>query len=264
MLTIEASLVSPDAHGVGPELRLHGARVRSRAAPAGRRAAALRDPGRHPALAPRPPDPARGADRPLRRAALEPHAGAARADRRADPRLRRVVRPLRADRAGGRLRLRRGPRRALLPAVRVPLAALEPARRRVRRLAREPGALPARDRAGDPASAAAPDYPISYRISGEEGADGGFTLDDSTPGLALARRGRSRHDQRLGRELVRAASDDRRRCSSPRGYLLRLARAIKAAVSVPGGRRRPARRSRRSPSGSLADGDADLVASDAA
>ena len=103
-----------------------------------------------------------------------------------------------------------------------------------------------------------PDYPISYRISGEEGADGGFTLDDST---------------RVSRWLVEAGVDTISVSAGnwyalhltigpmflPRGYLLGLARAIKAAVSVPvvaAGRLDDPDLAERA----LAAGDADLIA----
>ena len=56
------------------------------------------------------------------------------------------VRRRRRAGARGRLRPARGARRARLPAARVPLAAVEPAHRRVRRLLREPGPPAARGR----------------------------------------------------------------------------------------------------------------------
>ena len=149
-MTLEASLVSPDAHGVGPELRLHGERFLPGLRSLVRGAAAVRHPARDPALASGAADAARRADRPVGGSALEADAGAARADGRGDPRLRRLVCALGGDLARGGLRLRGGARRALLPAVRVHLAAVEPARGRVWRPARESRALPARDRPRDP------------------------------------------------------------------------------------------------------------------
>ena len=65
-------------------------------------------------------------------------AGAARADVDGDRRRRRRLRRRRAAGAGRRLRRRRDPRGPRLPAARVPLAAVQPARRRLRRQLREP------------------------------------------------------------------------------------------------------------------------------
>jgi hypothetical protein len=138
LITIEASLIAPDSYGVGPEMRLHGSEfvpgLKRRGPPS------VRHPDRRPALAPWPADPPRRADRAVPRSALAAYPRPARADEGRHQATRRAVRALRCLLAGGRLRLRRGARRPLLPAVRVHLAALEPAHRRVRRLAREPRA----------------------------------------------------------------------------------------------------------------------------
>ena len=208
MLTIEASLVSPDAHGVGPELRLHGAQfvpglrrlvdaLRPYAIPVGIQ---LWHPGRQTLLGePIGPSAVPLSSRtPVPRALtveqirdyVEWYALSARIAQEAGFDYVEVhgahcylpcefISPLsnlRDDEYGGSLENR----------ARFPLEIVQAIRERC-----------------------GPDYPISYRISGEEGADGGFTLDDSTRVCPLARRGRSRHDQRLGGELVRAPSDDR-------------------------------------------------------
>ncbi len=242
MLTIEASLVSPDAHGVGPELRLHGAQfvpglrrlvdaLRPYAIPVGIQ---LWHPGRQTLLGePIGPSAVPLSSRtPVPRALtveqirdyVEWYALSARIAQEAGFDYVEVhgahcylpcefISPLsnlRDDEYGGSLENR----------ARFPLEIVQAIRERC-----------------------GPDYPISYRISGEEGADGGFTLDDST---------------RVSRWLVEAGVDTISVSAGnwyalhltigpmflPRGYLLRLARAIKAAVSRAGGRRRPARRSR--------------------
>ena len=208
MITIEASLVSPDAYGVGPELRLHGEEY----IPGLRRLVEalrpVRDPDRDPALAPGPADPARRADRAVARAALLPDADPARAHARGDPHARRLLRALGLGLAAGRLRLRRGPRRALLPPVRVHLAALEPPHRRVRRPAREPRPVPARDRGRDPRA-------LRRGLSGHvpdqrgRGRRGRLRGRGRRRRLPDARGGGRVRDQRLGGQLVRAPPDDR-------------------------------------------------------
>ena len=71
----------------------------------------------------------------------EPHGGVAADRARRDPRGGRALRPQRAARGRRGLRRHRGARRARLPDPRVPVAQVQPAHRRVRRLAREPHAL---------------------------------------------------------------------------------------------------------------------------
>ena len=182
--------------------------VRPRPAAARRRAPAVRDPRRDPALAPRAPDAPRRADRAVADPALLADAGAARADARGDPHARRLLRALGLGLAAGGLRLRRDPRRPLLPPVRVHLAALEPPHRRVRRPAREPRALPARDRRRDP-------RPLRPRLPGHvpdqrrRGRRGRLRGRGRRRGLPPARGRRRLRDQRLGGQLVRPPPDDR-------------------------------------------------------
>ena len=232
MITIEASLVSPDAYGVGPELRLHGEEYIPACGGWSRRCARTgsRSGSSSGTRAGRPCS----ASRSRRRRCRSPPGRRCRTSSRA----RRSTRsststPLGVGLAAGRLRLRRDPRRALLPPVRVHLAALEPPHRRVRRPAREPRALPARDRAARSASAAATTIPVMYRISGAEGADGWLRGRGRRGRLPDARgRGRVR-DQRLGRETGTRSIRRSARCSFRAASSSRSRPRSSAAVSVP-------------------------------
>ena len=82
-----------------------------------------------------------------------------------------------------------------------------------------------RERCGD-------DYPISYRISGEEGSPGGFVLEDAVQVC--------RWLEEAGVDCISVSAGNWHALHYtigpmflPRGYLLHLARGIKAAVSVP-------------------------------
>ena len=154
---------------------------------------------------------------------------------------------VRAD--GRRLRHGRAARRARLPAPPVPLAAVEPARRRVRRHPREPDALPARGRR----RACAPSGPTSSRCScasrrptGSRAAGTSSSRSCSAARLRAARRRPRRRLQRRQRRRAQAIP------LGP-GYQVPFAAAIRAATpasrpapsaSSPS-RRRPRRSSRR-------------------
>ena len=172
---------------------------------------------------------------------------------------RRLLRALGLDLAGGGLRLRRGPRRPLLPAVRVHLAA-------GRTCATDEYGGSLENRARFPLEIVARDpRPLRRRRtrsctgSAATRAPRAASRSRTRAGVALARGGGRRRDQRLGGQLVRAAPDDRRRCSCRAATWCRSRAAIKRAVSVPviavGRLDDPAW-----PSRSLADGDADLIA----
>ena len=231
MMTLEASLVSPDAHGVGPELRLHGREflpglralvdgLRPYGIPIGIQ---LWHPGRQtllgepigPSAVPlssRTPMP-----RALTVADIHDYVGwyalSAETAREAGFDYVEVhgahcylpcefISPLsnlRDDEYGGPLENR----------ARFPLEIVRAIR----------------ERCGD-------DYPISYRISGEEGAEGGFTLDDSVQVC--------RWLEEAGVDTISVSAGNWYALHLtigpmflPRGYLLHLARAIRAAVSVP-------------------------------
>ena len=89
------------------------------------------------------------------------------------------------------------------------------------------------------------DYPLFCRISGEEGADGGFGIDETdrrSPRWLAG--GRRRLHQRLGRQLVRAAPDDRADVDRARRLVPAAARDPSRQPDDPGDRGRAARRSR--------------------
>ena len=232
MITIEASLVSPDAYGVGPELRLHGEEyipglqrlveaLRPYGIPIGIQ---LWHPGRQTLLGePIAPSPV-----PLSSRTPIPHeltleeihtlvdyyALSAWVSQQAGFDFVEVhgahcylpcefISPLsnlRTDEYGGSLENR----------ARFPLEIV----------------AAIRERCGT-------DYPVMYRISGAEGAEGGFEVEDAAAVCQMLRgRGRVR-DQRLGRQLVRAPPDDRPDVPSARLPASRSRPAIKRAVSVP-------------------------------
>jgi 2,4-dienoyl-CoA reductase-like NADH-dependent reductase (Old Yellow Enzyme family)/thioredoxin reductase len=231
MMTLEASLISPDAHGVGPELRLHGKEflpglrqlvetLQPYEIPVGIQ---LWHPGRQTLLG-EPVGPSAvplSSRTPVPRALtvdeIRDYVGwyalSAEIAREAGFDFVEVhgahcylpcefVSPLsnlREDEYGGSLENR----------ARFPLEIV--------------GAI--RERCGA-------DYPISYRISGEEGAEGGFTLDDSIQVC--------RWLEEAGVDTISVSAGNWYALHLtigpmflPRGYLLHLARAIKAAVSVP-------------------------------
>ena len=127
----------------------------------------------------------------------------ARTPRRSTPTASRAVvdglRRQRRARAGRRLRRDRGARRARLPAARVPLAAVQPARRRVRRQLRQPRPLAARGRRRGPRPRRRTVSPVVVRISGTDWTEGGWDVEQSTR-LGRAPEGRRR---RPGRRLER-------------------------------------------------------------
>ena len=143
--------------------------------------------------------------------------------------------------AAGGLRLRRGPRRPLLSALRVHLAALEPPHGRVRRLAREPRPLPARDRRPRSASAAAPTIrsctgsagPRARRAASRSRTRPRSARCSRAPGVCAisvsAGNWYALH-QTIGPMFL------------PRGFLVPLAATIKRAVERAGDRGRQARR----------------------
>jgi len=231
MMTLEASLVSPDAHGVGPELRLHGREflpgltrlvdgLRPFGIPVGIQ---LWHPGRQTLLG-EPVGPSAvplSSRTPVPRALtvedIHDYVGwyalSAEIAREAGFDYVEVhgahcylpcefISPLsnlRDDEYGGPLEKR----------ARFPLEIVRAIRERC-------GA----------------DYPISYRISGEEGAEGGFTLDDSIQVC--------RWLEEAGVDTISVSAGNWYALHLtigpmflPRGYLLHLARAIRAAVSVP-------------------------------
>ena len=157
---------------------------------------------------------------------------------------------------GGRVRLRRGPRRARLPAVELPLAARQPARRRVRRQRWRTARASASRSRGDRRGRAG--LPLVWRINGDDGIEGGFDARRvaSQVSRRLEEAGVGR-DQRLGGHVAHAARHARAdvrpaRAHAPHG------RRRQARRERPGDRRRPARRPR-ARRRVVADGDADLV-----
>ncbi len=257
MMTLEASLVSPDAYGVGPELRLHGEQflpgltelasaIKEYDIPVGIQ---LWHPGRQTLLG----QPIGPSAVPLSSRTPMPHAmtideihemvdwyalSAAIAKEAGFDYVEvhgahcylpcEFISPLsnlRDDEYGGSLENR----------ARFPIEV-------VRAIKERCGA----------------DYPVSYRISGEEGAEGGFTLEDSTQVCKWL--------EEAGVDTISVSAGNWYALHytigpmfMPRGYLLHLARAIRAAVSVPvtaaGRLDDPALAEQ-----ALADGDADLIA----
>jgi 2,4-dienoyl-CoA reductase-like NADH-dependent reductase (Old Yellow Enzyme family)/thioredoxin reductase len=257
MMTLEASLISPDAHGVGPELRLHGEEflpglrrlveaLRPYEIPIGIQ---LWHPGRQTLLG-EPVGPSAvplSSRTPIPRALtveeIEEYVGwyalSAEISREAGFDYVEVhgahcylpcefISPLsnlRDDGYGGSLENR----------ARFPLEIVRAIRGRC-------GA----------------DYPISYRVSGEEGAEGGFTIEDSIQVC--------RWLEGAGVDTISVSGGNWYALHLtigpmflPRGYLLHLARAIKGAVSVPvtaAGRLDDPELAEEA----LARGDADLIA----
>ncbi len=154
-----------------------------------------------------------------------------------------------APRRRGRLRLARAARGARLPAVELPLAALELPRRRARRLAREPDALAARGRPRRPRRLAGRQAPLGARLGdrlarrGRDDARGDRDLRARAQGGGLRPRRRL-----LGRQL--AALETGVRAHVPGA--LRRADALRGRHPGHGGRRHPRRRSRQHGAGGRA------------
>jgi hypothetical protein len=112
-----------------------------------------------------------------------PQGGHARRDRRD----RRRVRPRRRALRRGRLRRHRAAVLAQLDRARLPLPRHQPPHRRLRRLAREPGPAPRRDRhrrpQGDRRGMA-----LGVRICGDELIEHGTTIDDAVASPRSSRR----------------------------------------------------------------------------
>ena len=193
------------------------------------------------------------------RRALRRLSGAARHDAArdleacvADFRLRR--RP----RAAGRLRGGRDPRRARLPAARVPLAAVEPARRRVRRLPRQPHALAAAVVARGARRRGRRTCPCSCASPRRDWKEGGWDLEQS---IALRRRSKELGvdlvdvlERRQRRATRRSRSGPATRCPSPRPSAATPAsrRRGRAHHRARAGRAHPRRRARPTRSASRA------------
>ncbi len=114
---------------------------------------------------------------------------------------RRAARP--------RHRRHRGARRARLSPASVPVADLEPAHRRIWRLARKPHALPARSvRRG--ARGVPADKPVGMRVSSTDWVEGGWDLAQTMEFAPRAEGARRRLDRCLLRRRLAAAEDSAR------------------------------------------------------
>ena len=258
MITIEASLVSPDAYGVGPELRLHGEEyipglrrlveaLRPYEIPIGIQ---LWHPGRQTLLG-EPIAPSAGA-------ALLAHADPARADA-----WRRSTRSSTTTRSRPGSRRRPGfdfveihGAHCYLPCEFIsPLSNLRtdeyggPLENRARFPLEIVAAI--RERCGA-------DYPVMYRISGAEGAEGGFEVEDAAAvcqmleaagvcAISVSAGNWYALHQTIGPMFL------------PRGFLVPLAADDQAGRERPRDRGRPARRPGLAEQ-ILADGDADMIA----
>ena len=136
----------------------------------------------------------------------------------------------------------------LLHSVR--LAAFEPARRRIRRIARQSHALAAGGRARGARGVAAATSPSSTASRRATGLEGGWDIEQIGRARA-APEGRRASTSSTARA---AATSPTRRSRSGPGYQVPFAEAIRRAGRDPGGRRRPhhatpCRPSRSSPSG---------------
>ena len=144
---------------------------------------------------------------PVNSAAPMPHALTVAEIRRH----RRAVRAHGAARAGGGLRVRRGARRARLPAVRLPLADREPARRRATAAARE-ARCASRSRSRG-RSSRRPTSRCSGGSAPRSDVEGGYTVDDQVAGRAAGSSERASRASRLRRHLALARTSRSRRCS---------------------------------------------------
>ena len=189
---------------------------------------------------PRPLGPVRGQVARVRRDAEGDGA-------RGHPRGRRVVGALGRGVARGRLRRHRGAHLAQLPPAPVPVAALQQARRRVRRLVREPAPLRARgDRGGAPARRRR----LGRRRPHQPHATSSPARSTSTTRSASRRLLEA--DGRIDYVNVTAAGYHNifraiEPSDVPDGYLVDLTAQVKAAVEPAGvhGRRDQGRRARR-------------------
>ena len=125
-----------------------------------------------------------------------------------DRRRRARVRERREARARRGVPGPRDPRRARLPAPRVPLAAQQPSHRRLRRLVREPHPLPPARRRRGPRRRCPEPLPLLLRISATDWADGGWDLEQSCALVEALKR-----DGRRPSSTSRAAAWCRRRRS---------------------------------------------------
>ena len=150
--------------------------------------------------------------------------------------------------ARGRLRRHRGAHLAQLPAASVPLAALQQARRRVRRLVREPAPLRAR---GDRRRCAGASATTGSSACASASPTSFPARSTSTTRCAVAQAARGRRADRLRQRDRRRATTTSSGRSSPRtspdGYLVDLTARVKAAVDAAGvhGRRDQGRGARR-------------------
>ena len=166
----------------------------------------------------------------------EPFPGPARGPRAAGPRGHRTrrdrVRRRRRARRRRRLRRARGPCRPRLPAPRVPLAALEPPRRRVRRLLREPRAAVARGR---------PRGPIPGRSPASRWSSGSPRPTGSrAAGATTTRCGWPPLLRDEGVDLIDTSTGGNVLTDIPvgPGYQVPFARRIRTEAGMPTGRRR--------------------------
>ena len=125
-----------------------------------------------------------------------------------------------AARAGGSAGARRraAPRRTRLSAAPVPVAALEPARRRIWRHRSRTGCA-FRSRSSMRFARAFPaDRPVTMRVSGTDWVEGGWDIEQTIAFAQGARGARLRRDPRLERRARSAPEDSRRaraiRCRS--------------------------------------------------
>ena len=152
-------------------------------------------------------------------------------DRR-DPRARRPLQRGSMARQAGRLRRGRAARRAWLPAVRVHVALPEHAHGPLRRLVREPDALPARGHRLDPEKCGRA-FPVLVRYSFEEWCPGGRTLDEGLETAAgLERAGVAAIDISQGMQESPGAGFDP--MQYPQGWATYAAEATKKVVRDPG------------------------------
>ena len=152
---------------------------------------------------------------------------------RGHPRGRRLVGPLRRAHPRGRLRRHRGAHLAQLPAAPVPVAALQQARRRVRRLVREPAPLRARGDRGGAARA-----PATTGSSACASASPTSSRARSTSRTRCGSRRLLEADGRIDYVNVTAAGYHNifkaiEPSDVPDGYLVDLTAQVKAAVDLP-------------------------------
>ena len=229
------ALVVPDAHGLGAEDLLHRAHTCPGCGALVDALQPVRRPDRRPAAAPRAARLCSGgrvapSAVPLSNSAAPvPHELTRAADRRD----RRAVRRCGRARAGGRLRLRRDPRRARLPAV-----ATSSRRSRTggptSTAARSRTARASRSRScARSATAAATDSRSSTASAARRRCPAGSTIEDAEVVAGLLEAAGVACISVSAGQLARAGGDARRRCSCRAGTWSQLAARIKQAVSVP-------------------------------